>query len=124
MNATTKHASGPMIFVTGASRSGTTLMSHVLGRHSEVAGLREMHYFGDSWSPRGSNRTMSATEASLAVATLFRRQIDVRTCDEEADIRRVLDSLSGAPDSADVFAAAVAHFARRIGKRIPCEQTP
>jgi N-acetylglucosaminyldiphosphoundecaprenol N-acetyl-beta-D-mannosaminyltransferase len=128
MSAATDKAAQPMIFVTGASRSGTTLVGQVLGRHSQIAGLREMQYFGDSWSPRGNNRRMKASEARRAVEALFVRQGHgwnaVKDVDDSADIKQVLASLPDLPDSSGVFAATVAFFAARAGKRIPCDQTP
>ncbi len=116
----------PMIFVTGASRSGTTLMSHVLGRHSEIAGLREMQYFGTSWSPHGYRRSMKMSEVKRAVRLLLEHQAKgaVPPRDLASDIDAVLSSLGQEPDNADVFAATADHLARRAGKSVPCEQTP
>ena len=41
-----------MLFITGASRSGTTLMSFILRNHADIVGLNELQYFGEFWDPR------------------------------------------------------------------------
>jgi hypothetical protein len=51
-----------LIFITGASRSGPTLLSFVLRNHKEVFGLKELQYFGQAWDPRSSQRHL-CTEA-------------------------------------------------------------
>ena len=60
-----------LIFITGASRSGTTLLSFVLRHHPRVLGLRELQYFGDAWDPRHTGRRLSKAEACEAAARLF-----------------------------------------------------
>jgi N-acetylglucosaminyldiphosphoundecaprenol N-acetyl-beta-D-mannosaminyltransferase len=119
---------GPMIFVTGASRSGTTLTSQVLGRHSRVKALRELQYFGSEWSPRGEDRTIRTAEVPRAVATLFARQHPDRGTTagpEEAEaVRSIVQALPEDPSSTQVFAATMAVFAAQAGKQIACDQTP
>ena len=36
-----------LVFIVGASRSGTTMLNRILGNHRAVAGLNELHYFGE-----------------------------------------------------------------------------
>ena len=60
-----------LIFITGASRSGTTLLSFVLRNHPAVFGLKELQYFGQAWDPRDSGRRFSRTEAIEAAATML-----------------------------------------------------
>lgn len=122
------NSSLPMIFVTGASRSGTTLTAQILGKHSRIAGLAELHYFGEFCDPRRepADRRIVPDEA---VETLFTRQNEGilaprrrRSGDPEA--RRVLDRLGPEAAVADVFAETAVSLARRVGKAVPCEQTP
>lgn len=62
-----------IIFIVGASRSGTTMLNRVLGNHPRVAGLNELHYFGDLWSvDDGASRLELATLERIA-AELLRR---------------------------------------------------
>lgn len=119
-----------MIFITGASRSGTTLLSFVLRNHSQVFGLKELHYFGECWDPRRLEQHMSEIQMSAAAASMFARQaqgiLAARPTGEDfANARLLVDSLSAddrAP--AGLFAAAVDRLCADAGKSIPCEQTP
>jgi omega-hydroxy-beta-dihydromenaquinone-9 sulfotransferase len=63
-----------LIFITGASRSGTTLLSFVLRNHREVFGLKELQYFGEAWDPRASARRFSRNQAIEAAASIYARQ--------------------------------------------------
>jgi N-acetylglucosaminyldiphosphoundecaprenol N-acetyl-beta-D-mannosaminyltransferase len=117
-----------MIFVTGASRSGTTLIAQMLGQHDTIAGLREMQYFGEFCDPR-THPPSHPVDAADAVAAMFERQNQGivasrgrRSSDPE--IPRVLDALPPQAGAAEIFAGAAAGFARRAGKSLPCEQTP
>lgn len=118
------------IFITGASRSGTTLLSFVLRRHATVFGLRELQYFGQAWDPRDADRRFTRAEAIDAAARLFAHQ-DHGVLVHHIDAKhwQAATSLVGslgesASDPAELFAAAVHSMARAEGKSIPCEQTP
>ncbi|HET7203588.1 MAG TPA: WecB/TagA/CpsF family glycosyltransferase [Steroidobacteraceae bacterium] len=118
------------IFITGASRSGTTLLSFVLRRHATVFGLRELQYFGQAWDPRDAERRFTQAEAVDAAARLFAHQ-DHGVLVHHVDAKHRLAAVSlveslgaAASDPAELFAAAVHSMARAAGKSIPCEQTP
>lgn len=119
-----------MIFITGASRSGTTLLSFVLRNHSAVFGLRELQYFGRAWDPRDAGRRFSRSEAIEAAA-------DMLACQEQGVLSRVtgpdhrhraaaiVAALGPASQSpAELFAAVTHGLAVSAGKAIACEQTP
>jgi hypothetical protein len=118
-----------MLFITGASRSGTTLMSFILRNQADIVGLNELQYFGEFWDPRSESQ-LDAERAKLAVATLFARQRQSvfigRPLPEDMDraeaLLRSLDEKSRTP--AELFAAAVHQLAVDAGKTVPCEQTP
>jgi exopolysaccharide biosynthesis WecB/TagA/CpsF family protein len=118
------------IFITGASRSGTTLLSFVLRRHAQVFGLRELQYFGQAWDPSDADRRFTRAEAVDAAALLFAHQdhgVLVHHVDPEhrqAAVALVETLGDAASDPAELFAAAVHSMARAEGKSIPCEQTP
>ena len=61
-----------IIFISGASRSGTTMINTVLGRHSIIYGLQELHFFGDVWNLK--NDLLSSTELEHMAAKLYARQ--------------------------------------------------
>ena len=119
-----------LIFITGASRSGTTLLSFVLRKHASVFGLRELQYFGQAWDPRDAGRRLTRGEAIDAAARLFAHQehcvlvhhVDARhRLAAGALVERLGDA---ALDPAELFAAAVHSIAGEAGKAIACEQTP
>jgi hypothetical protein len=119
-----------LIFVTGASRSGTTLLSFVLRNHREVYGLKELQYFGETWDPRDRQRRFTRPQAIAAVAGLVARQAHgILAASIGATQRReaaaLVDAMGeDAADPAALFAATVYAMAQAAGKQIPCEQTP
>jgi N-acetylglucosaminyldiphosphoundecaprenol N-acetyl-beta-D-mannosaminyltransferase len=118
----------PMIFVTGASRSGTTMVTRILGRHSAIAGLEEMHYFGEFCDPR-RNPPTTRIDRRDAVAKLLARQNEGILASRarpssDADVQRILDTIPADAGAAEIFAVTMAAFAARSGKDVPCEQTP
>ncbi len=119
-------ATQPMIFVTGASRSGTTVVTRILDGHSDVCGLRETHFFGEFCDPR-RDPADKAIDLSRAMTALFVRQNEgiLSTSRRSSDpgLAAVLDAV-GEQGAAEAFAVAAAAFASRAGKLVPCEQTP
>jgi len=119
-----------LIFITGASRSGTTLLSFILRRQSDIFGLKELQYFGEVWDPRDRARTLTADESVAAVAKMFARQsqgvLAAKTTqrDEDSACEFVEGLGEFASDPASLFAATVAELCGPSGKTIPCEQTP
>ena len=62
-----------MIFIVGASRSGTTMLNRVLGNHSQIAALNELHYFGDLWQPGLGHTSLPKNELKRIASTLLHR---------------------------------------------------
>jgi len=117
------------VFVTGASRSGTTMLSRILGNHSQILGLRELHYFGDLCDPTAVGTLNIRALTSLAAKIFSRQDRDVWGSDptelEISKARELCESL--APEQRTgygVFAAALTCLATESGKLIVCEQTP
>lgn len=131
-------AGDKIIFVTGASRSGTTLLSFILRSHDRVFGLAELHYFGEFFDPRDTEDRVGDRQLLKAAAAIFLRQEQgvrkcrLETCDlpemearSLARARALLDTLPKSERTpCAVFAAAVREIAGEAGKIIPCEQTP
>ncbi|MEM1230020.1 MAG: sulfotransferase [Pseudomonadota bacterium] len=123
-------AVAPAIFIAGASRSGTTLMSFVMRRHPLVAGLKELQYFGEFFTPGAPVRQLGEAEAIKIVATLFARQEQgiLRGRPNPENFAEALRFVRGLEvdqlRSDTLFSAVVAHMAQALDKPIPCEQTP
>jgi hypothetical protein len=120
----------PIFFITGASRSGTTLLSFVLRNHSAVFGLKELQYFGQAWDPREGRRSFSRNEAIDNAAEMLARQeqgplIHVAGPSHRREAAEIVASLGPAgTDPVELFAAVTQRLAIAGGKSIACEQTP
>lgn len=66
--------SGLIVFVTGYSRSGTTMMGRILGNNPEVFMFHELHFFEQLYAP-GKLRTQLSPEAA---STLLSRLISIQ----------------------------------------------
>lgn len=119
-----------LIFVTGASRSGTTLMSFILRNHPEVLGLKESHYFGGRHVSRQLDRPLERNAAVQAAAWLLARQEKgvLAAAPDASHERRAGDIVSGIDASERTTANVYAHTIRLLcedaGRPIACEQTP
>ncbi|MDQ3447594.1 MAG: sulfotransferase [Chloroflexota bacterium] len=113
----------PILFVVGNSRSGTTLVGRLLGRHPDVFRFRELHFFDRFWSRDSPTRRLSPKEATIVAAGLCRRQArDVTACRAEAEAL-VASIPSDALTAMTVFTTYMRHYAATKGGSIPCEQT-
>lgn len=120
----------PLIFVTGASRSGTTLMSVVLGKSDRILCMNETHFFGECWDPRVPAESLSESDLQEATAKIFARLergiLKAEVTDEDRlKARQFLKQLPAEQrNPRDVYLAVTAQFTQHAGKTIPCEQTP
>lgn len=123
-------AHGDMLFVTGASRSGTTMLARLLGSHTRIFALNELHFFGELWEAKGSTELLPDRELVKLAATLLSRQMRGLWAGEAsaAEIEQATVVVSGLEPSErtapGVFAATVRSLAQEAGKDISCEQTP
>lgn len=119
-----------MYFITGASRSGTTLLSFVLRNHSRIAGFNELQYFGEYWDPRQSGEQLTDQQLAAAAAMVLARQEQgiLSSCPTQQQKDRARALVEGLPEGverpADLFAELARLLADEQGKAIPCEQTP
>ncbi len=103
------------------------MLTQVLGRHSDVCGLRETHYFGEFCDPLrdGPERRVDVDRALNTMFVRLNEGIDSRSrCSDDPAIAAVVEALGQKSGAADVFATAAAAFTARAGKAVPCEQTP
>lgn len=118
-----------MIFITGASRSGTTMLNRIFGRHSKIFGLNELHVFGDLVQPdRLSESLDRQKQREISETIILREQHNVYHASKKLENDGLLNLVCGrlASDStaAEVFIQTVDVLIEQTGKSIPCEQTP
>lgn len=124
------HDPQPLIFVTGASRSGTTLMSVILGKSGRIFCMNETHFFGECWDPRTGSDALDDRSLEDVAATLFARleRGILKAQVTHQDRLKAQTFLAQLPierrNPAAVYLAIVGKAARDAGKEIPCEQTP
>lgn len=120
----------PFIFVTGASRSGTTVLSRVIGNAGTVETLNELHFFGELTELTDPPQAIPTERACQAVAmTLARHARDYwvkePTDQEWMTARRIV---SGLPDAeltpGNLFARTMAEIVEQSTAVRICEQTP
>jgi len=116
------------LFIVGNPRSGTTMMSRILGNHPQVHAFPEIHFFEKLWSPGEGERRLSGSEAMRLLSTLLQKAGEREvTCndgnhpfDHAETMLRELHELT-APSVYRYFLNTVPRW---CGKTIPCEQTP
>ena len=118
-----------MIFVVGNSRSGTTMMGRILGKHPDIYTFGELHFFGQLCAPPFSSELRKANAAKLAAELYCVQQEGYRTHGnphrflKEAQV--FLNDLTSYPETPALFFSAFLHHeATKNGKTIPCDQTP
>jgi hypothetical protein len=119
-----------IIFITGASRSGTTLLSCILGNHPAVHPLKEMQYFGQWWDPGENARRFTRVEGISAAAAMYASQepralLGKVHSEHRMRAASLIDGLGPAgADPAALFSAVAHDLTREHDKGVPCEKTP
>jgi hypothetical protein len=118
-----------MIFVVGNSRSGTTMMGRILGKHPDIYTFGELHFFGQLCAPPFSSELRKTNAAKLATELYCVQQEGYRTHGnphrflKKAEV--FLNNLTSYPETpALLFSAFLHDEATKNGKTIPCDQTP
>jgi hypothetical protein len=115
------------VFVAGNSRSGTTVTAKMLGRHSHLHTLPELHFVEELWLPShdGVLSTDEAVELADRLLHNARRGYH-EPYRHGADIAlaRCLTAGMASPHPHDVLVAVLTSEARRHGKTGSVEQTP
>lgn len=116
------------IFVAGNSRSGTTMLARMLGRHSAVHDFQELHFVEELWLPDAEEPLAEDEACALAERLLHNQRSWYHTPFEpgryaEAATRIVRPLGSGVMPTA-VLAAVLRDETEGAGKQIAVEQTP
>ena len=118
-----------ILFVVGNSRSGTTMMGRILGKHSDVYTFGELHFFGQLWSPASSSELHKQDAEKLASQLSCVQREGYRTHGKPSSFlgesRCFLNELAEYPATPDrLFSAFLRYETGRHCKTIPCDQTP
>lgn len=106
------------------------MLSRILGNHSAVLTLNELHYFGDLCHPATGSEPLETARLVRLSAVLLARQARGLwgagpTSAERAQATAVCKDLqAGERCPYGVFAAVLSRFAGQANKTIICEQTP
>jgi hypothetical protein len=121
----------PVFFITGNSRSGTTMMMRIMNNHTNVHSINEPHFFEKLWSPDDAGKPISSTEAFDLYAKLFTSKragffepVDKHIDGYRTEINVILDGNENDLTRLDVYAHFIQYEAGLNGKEIPCEKTP
>ncbi|MFM7078493.1 MAG: sulfotransferase family protein [Bacteroidota bacterium] len=118
----------PYVFVCGSSRSGTTLMSRVLGNHSQVHSFQELHFFDEMYPPGTSIKPVSEEHLAKCMATLMdiqrngyfnRKGVSTFHAESLESVRK-----GAIRTPLEVFIHFLNAESSVHSKSIPCEQTP
>ncbi len=116
------------IFISGNSRSGTTMMSRILGNHENIFPFEELHFFDELLSFTSTESSLSDDRAIKLYATLcaVQRNGYFGSRNHENFINEAAESLKNLPGLSplQLFDKFLIDESLRNHKTIPCEQTP
>jgi hypothetical protein len=119
-----------LIFVSGNSRSGTTVMATALGLHSQVFTFKELHFFERVWAASDRDQMLPSERAVGLAARLLCIQRDgiLFQGDERrfrAGAKEIIHGLADSELTAErVFEEFLGFEANQHNKRFACDQTP
>lgn len=121
---------GRIFFVVGNSRSGTHMMSRILGSDSAVFVFRELHFFEYTWNPTIPSPILSAEQATRLIARLLTIQRDGYFT--QSNPEQYIQEARGAIGELEakkltpflIFESFLSYETQRHGKVIPCDHTP
>lgn len=120
-----------VIFITGNSRSGTTMMMRIMDNHSAVHSINEPHFFEKLWSPVDVGKPVKLSEAKDLYLKLLvgqREGFFESVTKHGHKYKSDLGILEDLPPSRLTRLAIYRMFLRREtamkGKALSCEKTP
>lgn len=114
------------LFICGNSRSGTTMMSRILGNHPEIFTFQELHYFDELLpDPR---QEITQEKAIKLYATLCCIQSNGYFSKREPDsfLKEAENAIQNLPgvNGLSVYEKFLTEKTHEHARLIPCEQTP
>lgn len=118
-----------MIFIVGNSRSGTTMMGRIFGKHPSVYTFGELHFFGQLCAPPFSSKIEKKEIEKIASQLFCVQREGYRTYGNPrrflSEAQVFLAGLTVYPETpAALFEAFLRCGAAENGGTIPCDQTP
>jgi hypothetical protein len=119
-----------LVFVTGASRSGTTVLSRILGNARGAASLNELHFFGSLVPFKRCKVPMPRRRAERVVAMALARHhrdfwVSGPNPEERDSAKRIVGRIPPTEATGDrLFAETMDEIRRLTGAAVLCEQTP
>ncbi len=118
-----------IIFIVGNSRSGTTMLGSIFGKHSDVYRFEELHFFDGLVSDIDLVNVEYSQENGLhLLRRLLTRSRDgiFASLDNSKYSRESVEILESASSSRpiDLYNAFLNFELYRLGKSIPCKQSP
>ncbi|MYB92292.1 sulfotransferase [Candidatus Poribacteria bacterium] len=118
-----------MIFIVGNSRSGTTMMGRIFGKHPNVYTFGELHFFGQLCAPPFSLKIEKKEIEKIAAQLFCVQREGYRTYGNPrrflSEAQAFLAGLTVYPDTpAALFEAFLRCGAAENGRTTPCDQTP
>ncbi|MDN3515539.1 MAG: sulfotransferase [Candidatus Brocadia sp.] len=123
-----QHTDFDAIFIVGNSRSGTTMMSRILGIEPSVFRFNELHFFDELWSSKDKDYINSTEAEQLFIRLLCIQRTSYlhqknpgSFSNEVKDIIASIGTHSLTP--INIFKAFLQYETLKNEKTIPCEQT-
>lgn len=116
------------IFIVGASRSGTTMLAAMLGRHSTLLDIGETHYLGDLCPAGHFSTPVSGADAAHLASCIYARSRKTiwNSNPDPDDITKGKQLFSGNENVSmyNILSAVANDLAQRAAKKRAVEQTP
>lgn len=117
------------IFVVGYSRSGTTMMGRIMGRHAEVFTFHEIHFFEQLYFPgkevQGFDKDAAIKLLSKLISIERQGYLQERNpAMFEAEASTALSQITNVMNPVSVFNFFLHYESSQHGKTISCDQTP